>query len=241
MIKNKVIISAVVSATVIGSFYTLAGPGSSGSSEHQQIIKDQILTDLDSSRTLGMALEHRQRCKSFRWEDETDQQGRQLVKYTCDMDISESNNLWKGGFEKYIKDVTFFLRGEKAYIEEKQGSCQSEINPSYCMENIAYKKKAIISANKTVELASELNNVSVTQTKQIITWSVLKGAEYPVTLLSSVYKYKLSSGEEYDVNQTKGVMNDVYGNSNTLNPMPVLVRQKLNKLRCDADNKSGYC
>jgi hypothetical protein len=241
MMKNKVILSAIASVAVIGSFYALAGADSTESSEYQKVIKGQVLADLDSSRTLGMALEHRQRCKSFSWKDETDQQGRLIVKYTCDMDLAESNNLWKDGFEKYIKDVNFFVRGEKAYIEEKQGSCQNEINPSYCLDNVAYKKKAIVSANKTVDLASELRDVSVTETKQIITWSVLKGAEYPITLLSSVYKYKLSSGEEYDVNQTKGVMNDVYGNSNSLNPMPILVRQKLNKLRCEVNKSSGYC
>ncbi|WP_151254171.1 hypothetical protein [Serratia plymuthica] len=179
--------------------------------------------------------------KSFSWKDETDQQGRPLVKYTCDMDIAESNNLWKDGFEKYIEAVNLFLRGEKEYIEEKQGSCQNEINPTYCLKNIAYKKKEIVSANKTKKLAYELSGVTITETQRIITWSVLEGAEYPITLLSSVYKYKFSSGEEYDVNQMKGVMNDVCGNSNLLNPMPVLVRQKINRLRCDVDKKNGYC
>ncbi|MDU3160329.1 MAG: hypothetical protein E7B34_32625, partial [Hafnia alvei] len=111
MSKQKVLTGLFISCSI----FIVAGCDNVSASDNQEIIKSQVLSNIDSTRTLGAALEHRQRCESFQWEDGADEQGRLTVTYTCDMSVSATNDIWK-------REMTRFANGYASLIESAKRS-----------------------------------------------------------------------------------------------------------------------
>lgn len=200
----------------------IAGCDNVSASDNQQIVKSQIISNIDSTRTLGTALEHRNHCQSFKWEDEDDTQGRHIVKYTCIMSPDSSMEIWNTKLDKVIDDTSAVVKNIQIGMENSQEFCKKINYESYdCKRPERYNsaKQSIVQNKIRLDSLNKLKSVKVTGVEQVITWSVMPSYEQPVQLLSAIYYYKFNDGDEYNANQSHSILTDIYRDTDYGNPV----------------------
>lgn len=206
----------------------VAGCDNVSASDNQQIVKSQIISNIDSTRTLGTALEHRNHCQLFKWEDADDTQGRHIVKYTCIMSTDSTMEIWNTKLDKVIDDTSAVVKNIQIGIEHSQEFCKKIDYESYdCKRPERYNsaKQSMDEHKIRLDSLNKLKSIKVTGVEQIITWSVMPDYEQPAQLLSAIYHYELNDGNEYNASQSYAILTDIYRDTDYGNP----VESALNK------------
>lgn len=230
MSKRKVLTGLFISCSI----FIVAGCDNVSASDNQEIIKSQVLSNIDSTRTLGTALEHRQRCESFQWEDGSDTQGRKIVTYTCTMSPDSSMQIWKTKLDKIIDDTSGVVKNIQDGIERSVEFCKRNNYESYdCKRPDRYDsaKKTMSEHKIKLDSLNRFKNIKVTDVKQVITWSVIPGYEQPIQMISATYNYKFNDGNEYNANQTYAILIDIYRDTDYGNPVESILSKYISNAK----------
>lgn len=80
-----------------------------GDSDDMKKVKEHVIESIDSTRTLGTAMEKRTDCQNPQWSEEEDPSGRNLITFTCIIPAEKINTTFKRindgyrqGFESQI-------------------------------------------------------------------------------------------------------------------------------------------
>ncbi len=224
---------------IIGcSTFILLGCDGASASENQSIVKSQILSNIDSTRTFGTVLEHRQRCKSFKWEDGIDEQGRQTVTYTCDMSASASNEIWQGEMTQFANGYASLIESARLSIERYNEGCVARGSDPYC-----FKEEPDTSKLKDgLSIAKKMSETKITKVKQVIIWSVLADTEYPVQLRSAKYYYDFdNNSQSWATQKGDGLLRDIYNDNESNNPVKGLISYEAAKVNCTYRADTAAC
>ncbi|EGA2503257.1 hypothetical protein H5J46_003377 [Escherichia coli] len=234
MSKRKVLTRLFISCSI----FILAGCDNVSASDNQEIIKSQVLSNIDSTRTLGTALEHRQRCESFKWEDGADEQGRQTVTYTCDMSASATNSIWKREMTRFANGYASLIESAKRSIDQYNEACVANGSGPYC-----FKKEADNSKLKEgLSAAKKLAENETIKVKQVIIWSVLPDTERSVQLLSAKYYFDFNNGSpSWASQQGDNLLKDIYNNNENNNPIIGLIGYEAAKINCSYRADTAAC
>ena len=149
------------------------------------------------------------------------------------MKSAESNLILQNNYNKIVSDLKSSTGTYQWHLEmdKKSPACTSpdEYSAKTCE---SLKNGELLSISKIEDRISEVNKQQkndIADVQQIITWSVINSGPPSITMLSAKYKLKMSSGQEYELNQGREVMPDVYINANTNNPVRNLARQLLDR------------
>ncbi|QIF17607.1 hypothetical protein [Escherichia coli] len=234
MSKRKVLTVLFISCSI----FILTGCDNVSASDNQEIIKSQVLSNIDSTRTLGTALEHRQRCESFKWEDGTDEQGRQTVTYTCDMSASATNSIWKREMTRFANGYASLIESAKRSIDQYNEACVANGSDPYC-----FKKEPDNSKLKEgLSAAKKLAENEIIRVKQIIIWSVLPDTEQSVQLLSAKYYFDFTNdSQSWASQQGDNLLKDIYNNNENNNPIIGLIGYEAAKINCSYRADTAAC
>ncbi|WP_332831575.1 hypothetical protein [Escherichia coli] len=234
MSKRKVLTGLFISCSI----FILTGCDNVSASDNQEIIKSQVLSNIDSTRALGTALEHRQRCESFKWEDGTDEQGRQTVTYTCDMSASATNSIWKREMTRFANGYASLIESAKRSIDQYNEACVANGSDPYC-----FKKEPDNSKLKEgLSAAKKLAENEIIRVKQIIIWSVLPDTEQSVQLLSAKYYFDFNNDSQSWANQQgDNLLKDIYNNNENNNPIIGLIGYEAAKINCSYRADTAAC
>ncbi|CNH05700.1 Uncharacterised protein [Yersinia kristensenii] len=234
MSKRKVLTGLFISCSI----FIVAGCDNVSASDNQEIIKSQVLSNIDSTRTLGTALEHRQRCESFKWEDGADEQGRQTVTYTCDMSASATNDIWKREMTQFADGYATLIESAKRSTDQYNEACVANGSDPYC-----FKKEPDTSKLKEgLRAAKKLAGNQIIKVKQVIIWSVLPGAEQSVQLLSAKYYFDFNNeSQSWTSQQGDNLLKDIYSNNENNNPVKGLIGHEAAKINCSYRAMDAAC
>lgn len=234
MSKRKILTGFFISCPI----FILAGCDNVSASDNQEIIKSQVLSNIDSTRTLGAALEHRQRCESFKWEDGADEQGRQTITYTCDMSASATNAIWKREMTRFANGYASLIESAKRSIDQYNETCVANGSDPYC-----FKKEPDNSKLKEgLSAAKKLAGNEIINVKQVIIWSVLPGTEHPVQLLSAKYYFDFNNdSQSWASQQGDNLLKDIYNNNEHNNPIIGLISYEAAKVNCSYREIAAAC
>lgn len=95
--------------------------GCDGNNEIKKV-KDHVFPEIDTSRTIGTVMEHREGCKDGRWNRDTDSSGRVIVSYSCKIDTKQINDVFNNSnnkkVAKYNEQLNYYnqeISNEKKY------------------------------------------------------------------------------------------------------------------------------
>ncbi|MGE8099518.1 hypothetical protein [Pseudomonas fluorescens] len=200
-----------------------------GESETVSVIKNQVINQLDPTRTLGNALEKRDRCSSYKWDEGTDAAGRNVVTYTCYMRPEGSNSILQSSFDQMIS-------GTKSSISTYEQQIQMLAKSSPCISDDEYsiracenmkngKLHAIAVSEDGIKRFEAFKKNEIDEVTQIISWSVIKNTPPSAVMLSAKYVVKMDDGTMHEIAQGRETLSDVYVNNENFNPVKNLARQ----------------
>ncbi|MCO7057164.1 hypothetical protein ACUZXZ_08360 [Pseudomonas juntendi] len=201
-----------------------------GESDHVSFIKKQVLSEIDPSRTLGNALENRDRCTSYKWSESTDSAGRNVVTYVCKMDAGVSDAILQKGFDKIIDDAKSEIKEYKrkvSFADNFQPCIHKDADQYYekACENVknGYLKSASLLESRIPEIEDFKDN-EISEVQQIIDWSVIDNTPPSAVMLSAKYVITMDDGQTFEFKQGRETLHDVYNNNERLNPVQNLHR-----------------
>ncbi|MBN3063649.1 hypothetical protein H5A21_06015 [Pectobacterium aquaticum] len=163
------------------------------------LVKNQVIESIDATRTLGSALKHSRHCDSFKWDEGTDSDGRNVVMHTCQLKSEEQNQIFKSGLTFQINQINEDLR-----LTNGRAMSQTEADKG----------------NARIENANRLRLITLTDATQTITWAIVPSVNVPVIILSENYSFKFSNGESYKFSTNGGGRNTgleyLYGTTKSL-------------------------
>ncbi|OSR64842.1 MULTISPECIES: hypothetical protein [Pseudomonas] len=200
-----------------------------GESETVSVIKTQVINQLDPTRTLGNALDKRERCSSIKWDESTDGAGRNVVTYTCKMRAEGSNTILQSSFDKMIHDTrsaisTYKYQNEMA-LKAMPCIADDQYSVRTCESIKNGKLHAIAVSEDGIKKYEDLKDNEIDEVTQIISWSVIKNTPPSAVMLSAKYVVKMDDGALHELAQGRETLSDVYINNESLNPVKSLARQ----------------
>ncbi|MGU3309977.1 hypothetical protein ACLBW8_27375 [Pseudomonas sp. M5A4_2d] len=199
-----------------------------GESQNIGIVKNQVIKDLDPSRTLGAALEHRERCSSYEWSESVDAGGRQVVTYKCQLRPSASNDVLQASYSRIATDIESAISTYHQLIDlqKKTPPCtfEDDSSVSACDVMKQGKLKQIAASEQGLERLGKIRRNDIDSLQQLISWGVI-GNPAAVVLLSAKYQIKMDDNQVYTLGQGREAMLDVYSNNEGYSPVTKLARQ----------------
>ena len=190
------------------------------------LVKNQVVESIDATRTLGSALEHRQRCTSFKWDEGTDSDGRNIVTYTCQMDPAESNIIWQATMDEHLKTINGYLASAQSKVDnvDKSRECVDPIDTSgkTCANMKKGFKAELLRTQSFANRAKNMKAITITKVKQTLVWAIVPSVSGPIQLLNATYHFDLNTGDAFDQGQGDHAMPDVYYNNGNNNPINVM-------------------
>ncbi|NTZ39814.1 hypothetical protein EXW94_19335 [Enterobacter sp. JMULE2] len=211
-------------------------------SDNQKILKSQVYESIDSTRTLGAALDNRQRCTSVDWQDSVDDKGRQTVIYTCSMKGDESEQVWTQHMEYYINSNELSLKNEKYRADVYTQKCKQQYPDRDCTPSWIAGLQ-IPKIEQSIEQVKKIVHTKINDVKNIYIWSVVPGNEQPVTLLSMRYEYTFSDGKTHSIfwrgRAIDAIRDDIYRDRFTL--ANTLAQKEINNTECRVYKNNERC
>ncbi|AZP43905.1 hypothetical protein EJP81_19430 [Rahnella aquatilis] len=190
------------------------------------LVKNQVVESIDATRTLGSALEHRQRCTSFKWDEGTDSDGRNIVTYTCQMDPAESIIIWQATMDEHLKTINGYLTSAQSKVDnvDKSRECVDPIDTSgkTCANMKKGFKAELLRTQSFANRAKNMKAITITKVKQTLVWAIVPSVSGPIQLLNATYHFDLNTGDAFDQGQGDHAMPDVYYNNGNNNPINVM-------------------
>ncbi|WP_330985152.1 MULTISPECIES: hypothetical protein [Enterobacterales] len=211
-------------------------------SDNQKILKSQVYESIDSTRTLGTALDNRQRCTSVDWKDNIDDKGRQTVIYTCSMKSDESEQVWTQHMEHYINSHELSLKDEKYRADVYTQKCKQQYPDRDCTPSWIAGMQ-IPKIEQSIEEVRKIVHTKISDVKNVYVWSIVPGSEQPVTLLSMRYEYKFSDGKAQSIywsgRAVDAIRDDIYRDHFTL--ANALAQKAINDTECHIYKNGERC
>lgn len=199
-----------------------------GESDDVAVIKNQVINELDPSRTLGNALEYRDRCSSYGWEESTDSAGRNVVTYTCQMKAKNSNVILQSSFDQMIDSTESSISTYKTLIAmaAKAAPCiyDDEYSVRACELMRNGKLKEIAASEEGIKRFEALKDNDIDKVTQVISWSVVRNTPPSAVMLSAKYIITMDDGKVHELKQGREVLSDVYINNENFSPVINMAR-----------------
>ncbi|MCS2153248.1 hypothetical protein MUU49_11800 [Scandinavium goeteborgense] len=211
-------------------------------SDNQKILKNQVYENIDSTRTLGAAMDNRQRCSSVNWEDNIDDKGRNTVVYTCLMKGGESERLWTQYIKHYISSHEGSLKNEELRAETYSKQCRQEYHDRDCTPPWIAGLQ-LPESRKALDDIQTIIHEDISTVKNTYIWSITPNSETPVSLLSMKYEYTFKNGKVSDIywtgNANNIIRDDIYNDS--FNPISSIAQKEISKINCKNYRTPSRC
>lgn len=139
-----------------------------GETDDMEKVKGHIFEIIDNSRTLGTAMEKRSACSKFKWSEQEDASGRNLVTFECEIKVESINTTFqrindknRNGFEAEIVSLNkreATLKEEIAKLENVASIVREHIPEAIDITKSLSGKKYYKKTPEEAERDESLNN-----------------------------------------------------------------------------------
>jgi len=124
-----------------------------GDSDNISKVKNHVFQNIDSSRTIGTLMEHRDACKKGSWSEKKDDLGKNIVTYKCDIDYKKINATFDRLYNQEIESLN-------KNIEKENQRREREISQYAYVEKV--KEQVLVAASDLYKIAHRYKEPDVT-------------------------------------------------------------------------------